>query len=117
MDSTIGDFFRLGRRLRPATEDFAIQNFPRLILRLKQNKLIVTNDQSVGNADLVQLRNPQIRRESWCLLKSDFDICKDIAAKTAFHIFPGDTESVILQRILAHVKVAFAGRGVPAGNV
>jgi hypothetical protein len=113
MDSVIGDFFRNGRRLRPATEDFAVDNFPRLILRLKQNRLIVGLDTSVGNADLVVLRNPRIRHESWTILKSDFDVCKSIADKVSLHLFPGDNETIIMQRILGHVKVEFAGRGVP----
>lgn len=112
----IGDFFRRGRRLRPATLEFAIQNFPVLILRLKQNRLIVTSDDSVGNASVVVLKG-KVAHEQWAILRSDFDICKKIAGNTALHIFPGDTDRIILDRIEAHIMVEFAGRGIPAGNV
>ncbi len=113
MDGTIGDYFANGRRLRPATLDYATQNFPRLILRSKQEKLSVSYQQQAGNPDVIQAISSISRFEKWVILKSDFDLCKKIADKVELRLFRSDNETVVLDKILAYVKIEFAGRGVP----
>lgn len=117
MDSILGDYFINGRRLRSATLEFALLNFPRLIQRLKQNQLVISNQEFVGNPSVIILYNPKIRHEIWTILKSDFDLCRDIAGKIELKTFPGDNEIVALCRISSYIKTVFAGRGVPSGNV
>lgn len=114
MDSIIGDFFQNGRRLRAATEEYAVSAFPRLILRLKQGRLIVSVQQTVGNPDVVASYNPSCRFESWVILKTDFDICIKILDKFVLNAFRSDNESIVLDKIRAYVKFEFAGIGVPS---
>lgn len=110
MDGSIGNHFSRGRRLRPATREFAIESFPKLILRLKQNRLTITLDQSAGNASLVILRNRNSNYEFWHIVQEDFDICKNIASKVQLRLFPTDNEDVVLSKIRSYIAIEFASR-------
>lgn len=110
MDSIIGDFFSCGRRIRPATREFAINNYPKLILRLKQNNLIISNDQSVGNANLVKLISKISKFERWHITKTDFDICKTISGEIQLKVFPSDNERTAIDKIKAYVIIRFSDR-------
>lgn len=103
----LGNKFAGGRRLRPATHDYAVSTFPRLIYRLKQNVLKITISTILDGKQVCNIKNPKIPSESWIILGSDFDICKSIADQVALRIFPSDTQEIIETRIRTLVAMEF----------
>jgi len=114
MDAIIGDFFRRGRRLRPASQQYAENNFPRIIIRLKQRKLSIIESKILSGKRVMVLYNPQyFNQERWVILESDFLLIKEIALKTKLGVFPSLGIREQEKRIKPYVSQAFFGRGVP----
>jgi hypothetical protein len=107
MDGTLADKFRDARRLRLASYDYAVSNFPQLIVSLRLGHLIIDKLDSVGVKQLYTLHNQFV---SWTILEEDFNICKQIAEQLSIPIFPTDTIKDYEDRALASVKVEFAQR-------
>lgn len=108
MDAIVGDRFLNGRRLRPATYEYALEQFPRLIFDLKTNKLKIVNSKILSGKQAVWLHNPNVKRNKWVILESDFIKCRDIAGQVVIPLFPNETHKMILDRIAALVKLVFA---------
>lgn len=116
MDGTLGDKFggdRPARRIRPVTFEYAVANFPKLIVRLKQGRLLLSSQSSREGPETILLYDPKRIENRWFLLKSDFDIVKKISDESVLRLFPSDTEKDIEARILVKVKLEFRGRGIP----
>lgn len=111
MDGTLRNQFFSGRRVRPATLEFAEATFPRLIVGLKTGRLLVSNTSAAGGPDVVFVADPRDPSFRHLLLREDFDICKSIASRIALRTFPTDSSSTAEASALAHVRVEFAGRG------
>lgn len=103
------------RRIRPVTLEYASAHFPKVIIRLKQGRLHVHTARAVHERETVLLRSrdPAARHEHWFILKSDFDIVKEIAADINIRSSPYESLRQVEDRIRARVEVEFAGRGVP----
>jgi hypothetical protein len=114
VDGTIGDRFLNGRRLRPATLEYALANFPKIVVKLLQGKLLVSTAKSVEDRDVVILRDvlPTMGPAVF-LLREDFEICKQISTKVRLRTFPTDRLEDAEAKAAAYVRVEFAGRGVP----
>lgn len=95
------------RQLRPATHDVALASFPLFILRLRQNALSISVPCAVEGPRVLRASVPGRVGESWTMLYSDFEKCKDIAALVSVPLFATDTEGAILARIAARVSVEF----------
>lgn len=116
LDASLGDRFtgeRCNRRLRPATAEYASANFPRLIIRLKQGRLIITADRAVEHSPVYTLRDRKNRHEWWRIVEADFIAVRDIAGDVELNVFPGETSRDVEDRVRARVEVEFVGRGVP----
>jgi hypothetical protein len=110
MDAVLGDH-RVNRRLlRLATLTYALDNFPRLIYRLKQGRLFISPSTVLDGKKAFRCRNRQHRHESWIILETDFNLCRDIANRMELKIFPSDTQKVIEERIRSMVRVSFNDR-------
>jgi hypothetical protein len=108
MGSILGNQFAGGRRLRPATHDYALSNFPRLIYRLRQGSLHILVNNILDGKRVCNIKNPSHpKSECWIILESDFLICKGIAEQVALSIFPSDTQEIVEARIKSLVSVAF----------
>jgi hypothetical protein len=107
MDGTLADKFSNNRRLRLASYDYAVENFPRLIVQLRLGHLIIDTPNSVEIKQVYRLYNQLM---TWTILEEDFKICKQIAEKLSIPIFPADTIKDYEDRALAFVKVEFAQR-------
>jgi hypothetical protein len=116
LDGVLGDRFTGGKdshRFRPATLEYASANFPRLIVEMKRNRLLLSRQSSVEDPETVVLYNPGKPENRWVVLGSDWDIIKRISDNCILTLFASDTDAVIEARIRAQVELAFAGRGVP----
>jgi len=103
------------RRIRPVTQEYASENFPRMIVRMKQGALHISTARAVHDKEVVHLwnRNPSLRHERWFVLMSDFEIVKQIAADINIRSSPYENLQQVEERIRARVNVEFSGRGVP----
>lgn len=109
-DSLTGE--DLNRRLRPATYEYAVAALPQFILLLKRGRLTLHFLRGPDGSDFVRAVESVPNGRRWIMLRSDFDICKGITKKVA-KLFLVESDEAYLGRILAQVKVAFAGRGIP----
>jgi len=113
MDGIIGDRFAAGRRIRPATQEFAVTTFPSVIISLMLGKLQVLVTSPASGPEIVKLWVPPLKKEPLTIVKSDFDIIKQIAQTSTLRMFPSETLMQAETRIRARVAVEFAGRGIP----
>jgi hypothetical protein len=113
MDAIRGDQFSGGRRVRPATQEFAVLVFPNIIVAWLQGRLQIDTATSTGSLAIVRLWIPPLRGEPLTIVRPDFEIIKGIALNSTLRMFPSDTIQDAMARITAAVSVAFAGRGVP----
>lgn len=116
LDGSLQDRFtgeRCNRRLRPATAEYASANFPRLIIKLKQGRLLISVDRAVEHSPVFTLRDRKDSRDWWRIVEADFLAVKEIAADVRLNIFPGESLRSTEDRIRAIVEVEFAGRGIP----
>jgi hypothetical protein len=105
MYSITGDTFRNGRRVRAATLEYALDQFPRLIYKLKTNKLQVSVTKRLCGC-VVFLRDP-VGKDQWSLIESDFVKCRDIAGQVITSLFPNDNYESVLLRIRSLVRFAY----------
>lgn len=112
MDAILGDRFAYGRRLRPVTLEYALKNFPRMIIDMKQGKLHVEVRGTVRGKEILRVWKPNLRESEQMILRSDFEKCRDIAKKVSIPLFPSDNFSIIEDRIRAHIRVEF-GSPIP----
>jgi hypothetical protein len=113
MDGIIGDHFAAGRRIRPATQEFAVIAFPSIIVSLMQNQLQILVTGIASGPSLVRMWTGPLRKQPLTILESDFDLIKQIAQSTTLRLFPSETLEQATMRIKSLVSVVFAGRGVP----
>jgi hypothetical protein len=108
MDGALSDKFSNGRRMRLASHDYAVANFPEMIVQLRMGYLTIDTSNLPETKKIITLYNDQSR--IWTILKEDFDICKQIAEKISIPLFPTDIYQDYLDRALAFVQVEFAQR-------
>lgn len=106
MHSIIGDSFRNGRRVRAATLEYALEQFPRLIYKLKMSKLQVSSSKKLGGDSVFTLIDPD-DRDRWDIIESDFIKCRDIAGQVVTSLFPNDTRESVILRIKPLVRFAY----------
>jgi hypothetical protein len=113
MDGTIRNRMGFGRRLRPATLEFALQVFPRLIVGLRSGSLIVSNPSAAGGPEYVCVVDPRDRYFRYLIVKSDFEACRQMALRLPVDTFHGAIPDRAIDAARSMVEVEFAGRGVP----
>lgn len=114
MDGIIGDRFAAGRRIRPATQEFAVLAFPSMIVAMLQGRLQILPTRSASGPEIVRMWIWTLRKEPLTVTRADFDLIKQIAETSTLRVFPSETPAQSESRIRARVLVEFAGRGVPA---
>lgn len=107
MDAIVGDKFVDERRLRPATLEFALQNFPPMIVDLKQGKLKIDVTGTIRGKEVVTVWRPNLIESKLTILRSDFEKCRDIARLVQIPLFISDTRDEIHERIRAHIRIEF----------
>lgn len=107
MDSILGDSFMNGRRLRPATLEYALENYPRIIAYIKLGKLSITAPHSCDGNDVVEMRGVTSPLYRIVMTRGDFDKCISIAKLMTIPLFPSDTEKDWMDRASAHVRNMF----------
>ena len=110
MDGALGDRVANERLLRPATLTYALDNFPRLIYRLKQRRLKILKTSIINAKRFFRLRDSVNKHEAWIILEVDFDKCREIAEETEIKTFPSDIQKTVEERIRALVRVSFSDR-------
>lgn len=108
MDSIIGDRFVQGRKLRPATLDYALQNYPKVVVGIKLNKYRIDTYNTVEGKEIMNLVCPSSPIYDIVMLRSDFEKCRSIATKMTIPLFPSDILLDWEQRAAAHIRIAFA---------
>lgn len=104
MDSTFGDAFFNGRRMRNASVEYALANYPRVIVWMKLNKLIILSPKSCEGNDVVEMYGRTSPIYHFVMTRSDFDKCLSIAKKLAIPLFQSDTESDWMNRAAAYIR-------------
>jgi len=110
VDGILGDRVAKGRLLRLATLTYALDNFPRLIYRIKQNRARIQSTTILNGKKIFRIRDSINRHEWWVILETDFNLCRDIATEIELKIFPSDTPKTIEDNIRALVRVSFSDR-------
>lgn len=108
MDSILGDSFMNGRRLRPATLEYALQNYPRVIAYLKLGKLVVYAPRACDGRDVVEVRSKTSSVYHLVMTRGDFDKCVEISKLMTIPLFPSDVEKDWFDRASAHIRNVFA---------
>ena len=108
MDGTLADKIVDGHRLRPATQSYAIEVYPEMILKLRQGKLWVNKLNSPDQSYVVLFSNNP--HDHYTLVHADFVICHEIANDVSIPLFTTDTDVDYINRIRAMVSVRFSGR-------
>jgi len=100
------------RPVYPASLEQASRSFPKLVLLLAQNKLVVTIDPPNVDHPTVLLECPQESLQMR-ILASDFDLIRGVCSQftPVLSIFPSEPSESILDRARALIRVEFAGRG------
>ena len=108
-----------GQLVRPATKDFAIRNFPQLIVEIA---LGLFNDQSfsslrisvssiISGKRLYRIYDLNRREFNYLMLQTDFDRCKKIALMLGkLPLFSSDTKRDYLARAKGMVETEFSDR-------
>ena len=110
MDAILGDHVSGGKLLRLVTLTYALDNFPRLIYRIKQRRIKVLSSTIINGKKTYRLQDRVNRHEAWIILEIDYVICRDIATQIELKIFPSDTQEIIEKNIKALVRVSFSDR-------
>jgi hypothetical protein len=107
MDSCLGDLFMHGRRMRPASLEYALVNYPRVIVWMKLGRLLIDGQQSCEGRDIVFMRGTDSPIYRLAMLRSDFEKCKDIAKLMTVPLFPSDIERDWFDRADAYIRQYF----------
>lgn len=99
--------------VQPATQEFAVNAFPSMIVALLQGNLQIDTANSVGSQEIVKIWVPPLRKVPLTILREDFDLIKKIAESSTLRMFPSETLTQAEARIRARVKLEFSGRGIP----
>lgn len=110
MDGIIGDHVANGRLLRLATLTYALDNFPRLIYRIKQKRIEILSSTIINGKKTFRLRDKINKYEMWIILETDYLLCRNIAAEFELKVFPSDTQKSMEEKIRALVRVTFSDR-------
>lgn len=108
MDSILGDFFMGGRRLRPATLDYALENYPRVIAGIKLGRYVVNAPRSCEGNDVVEMHDRTRPVYHFVMMRGDFDKCVSIAKQMTIPLFPSDIEQDWFDRASAYIRQSFA---------
>ena len=95
------------RLLRPATVEQAVARYSLFVLRLKQGSLELSFSQPSEGPEVVRARRPGRVEERWVMLRRDFDLCKHAAGAVDTSLFRTDSQSDVLSRIAAQLRVLF----------
>jgi hypothetical protein len=107
MDSILGDSFIGGRRMRPATLEYALDNYPHIIVWLALGRLVVLAQKSCEGRHIVEVIGKDQPVIHLSMVQSDFDKCKEIAKKMTIPLFMSDTEQDWLNRAKAYIRESF----------
>lgn len=107
MDSYLGDSFMNGRRVRPATLDYALANYPRVIVWMKTGQFLINGEQSCEGRDVVLLQGKDSPIYRLSMLRSDFEKCRSIAKLMTVPLFPSDIERDWFDRAEAYIRQYF----------
>lgn len=107
MDSILGDLFMQGRRVRPATLEYALANYPRIIVGIKLNKLYIDAVDACDARDLVTIWDRKSPVFRYVITRDDFDKCVLIAKQMTIPLFPSDIEQDWFDRAKAHIRNYF----------
>ncbi len=107
MDSIPGDMFMGGRRFRPATLEYALQNYPKIIVGLKLGKLSVDAPRACDGNDIVHIVSKMSPVYTWTITRCDYEKCVSIAKKMSVPLFHSDVEKNWIDMASAHVKEVF----------
>ena len=108
MDSILGDRFMNGRRLRPATLEYALQNYPRVIVWVKLGKFSVSAPRACDGNDVVEMFGKTSPIFHLVMTRGDFDKCVAIAKAMTVPLFPSDVEQDWFDRASAYIRQSFA---------
>ena len=108
MDSILGDSFMNGRRLRPATLDYALENYPRVVAWIKLGKFDVSAPRACDGNDVVEMRGRGSPVYHLVMVRRDFDKCVAIAKQMTIPLFPSDIEQDWFDRASAYIRQSFA---------
>ena len=108
MDSILGDSFMNGRRLRPATLDYALKNYPRVVAGIKLGKFVVSAPRSCEGNDVVEMHDRMSSVYHLVMTRGDFDKCVAIAKQMTIPLFPSDVEQDWFDRASAYIRQSFA---------
>lgn len=107
MDSIPGDFFMNGRRLRPATLEYALKNYPKVIAWIKLDKLRISAPHSCDGNDVVEIWGKKSPIYHFVMTRGDFEKCLSISKTMTIPLFPSDIEQDWFDRASAHIKSLF----------
>lgn len=110
MDGILGDRIEQERLFRPVTLSYALDNFPRFILRMKQQRLLCLSTTVIRGKKFYKVRDRINKHENWIILEVDFDLCKEIAGEVKLRVFPFDTMKKMEDNIRALIRVSFSDR-------
>ena len=110
MDGSLGDRVTQDRLFRPVTLTYAVNNYPRLIYRLKQRRLKIFKTTIISGKRFFRIRDSINKHEAWDVLEEDFNRCKSIVEEVEIRTFPSDTQEIVEKRIEALVRVSFSDR-------
>jgi hypothetical protein len=131
MDGILGDFFLDGRRMRPATLEYALANYPRVIVGIKLNQFHINAPHACDANDVITVRGKWALapRPGFCgvnvapfrpfyttafagpyhfaMTRGDYDKCLAIAKLMTIPLFPSDVEQDWFDKAAAHIRQFF----------
>ena len=96
--------------MRPASLEYALANYPRVIIWIKLGRLDILSDPSCEGRDIVDVRGKGSTIYHEVMLRSDFEKCRSIAKLMTVPLFPSDKEQDWFDRAKAYIKQEFSGR-------
>lgn len=97
-------------RVRPASIEYVLANYPEVVLGLIRSRFTITLSPNNTPKKLVYLYD-LATSYSMAMVREDYDFCQSIAAQfEPGSPFMTEPESRFLQRLQAYLKVKFAGR-------
>lgn len=109
MDSILGDKFMNGRRMRPATLEYALANYPRVVIWMKLGKLDIFAPPSCEGNDVVEVRGKSQPIYHLVMVREDFEKCRAIAKQMTVPLFASEREQDWFDRARPLIRQAFGG--------
>ena len=98
----------INRQIGSVTLEYALANYPRVIVCMKLNKLEILTSNTCDGNDVAEVYDKTSREFHLIMNRGDLDKCIAIAKLMTIPLFSSDTELDMLDKASAYINQYFA---------